>query len=60
MRDVVKRGTGSGAMVLKRNDLAGKTGSTNDHRDGWFTGYNDSLVASAWVGFDDFSPLGHA
>ncbi|MGH8121332.1 MAG: penicillin-binding protein 1A [Rudaea sp.] len=59
MRDVVKRGTGSGAMVLKRNDLAGKTGSTNDHRDGWFTGFNDDLVASAWVGFDDFSPLGH-
>ena len=60
MRDVVKRGTGSGAMVLKRNDLAGKTGSTNDHRDGWFTGFNDDLVASAWVGFDDFTPLGHA
>ena len=59
MRDVVRRGTGSGAMVLKRNDLAGKTGSTNDHRDGWFTGFNDGLVASAWVGFDDFSPLGH-
>jgi len=59
MRDVVKRGTGHDAMVLKRNDLAGKTGSTNDHRDGWFTGFNDKLVASAWVGFDDFSPLGH-
>jgi len=59
LRDVVKRGTGHNAMVLKRNDLAGKTGSTNDHRDGWFTGFNDKLVASAWVGFDDFSPLGH-
>jgi len=58
MRDVVKRGTGAGAMVLKRNDLAGKTGSTNDHRDGWFTGFNDHLVASAWMGFDDFSPMG--
>ncbi len=60
LRDVVKRGTGHDAMVLKRNDLAGKTGSTNDHRDGWFTGYNDRLVTSTWVGFDDFSPLGHA
>ena len=40
MRDVVRRGTGAGAMVLKRNDLAGKTGSTNDHRDAWFTGFN--------------------
>jgi penicillin-binding protein 1A len=56
----VRRGTGHDAMVLKRNDLAGKTGSTNDHRDAWFSGYNDALVASVWVGFDDFSSLGHA
>ncbi len=54
----MRRGTGAGAMVLKRNDLAGKTGSTNDHRDGWFSGYNDAIVASAWVGFDDFTSLG--
>lgn len=58
MRDVVRRGTGAGAMVLKRNDLAGKTGSTNDHRDAWFTGFNARLVASSWVGFDDFGSLG--
>jgi penicillin-binding protein 1A len=58
MRDVVRRGTGSAAMVLKRNDLAGKTGSTNDHRDAWFSGFNAKLVASAWVGFDDFGSLG--
>jgi len=60
LHDVVRRGTGHDAMVLKRNDLAGKTGSTNDHRDAWFTGYNDSIVASTWVGFDDFSSLGRA
>jgi len=60
LHDVVRRGTGHDAMVLKRNDLAGKTGSTNDHRDAWFTGYNDAVVASAWVGFDDFSSLGRA
>ena len=60
LHDVVRRGTGHDAMVLKRNDLAGKTGSTNDHRDAWFSGYNDALVASVWVGFDDFSSLGHA
>jgi len=60
LHDVVRRGTGHDAMVLKRNDLAGKTGSTNDHRDAWFSGYNDALVASAWVGFDDFSSLGRA
>jgi penicillin-binding protein 1A len=60
LHDVVRRGTGHDAMVLKRNDLAGKTGSTNDHRDAWFSGYNDALVASVWVGFDDFSSLGRA
>ncbi len=59
MRDVIRRGTGAAAMVLKRNDLAGKTGSTNDHRDAWFTGFNAKLVASCWVGFDDFGSLGH-
>ena len=60
LHDVVRRGTGHDAMVLKRNDLAGKTGSTNDHRDAWFTGYNDNVVASVWVGFDDFSSLGRS
>ncbi len=59
MRDVIRRGTGAAAMVLKRNDLAGKTGSTNDHRDAWFSGFNAKLVASCWLGFDDFSSLGH-
>lgn len=58
LRDVVRRGTGSAAMVLKRNDLGGKTGTTNDHRDAWFTGYNAQVAASVWVGFDDFSSLG--
>jgi penicillin-binding protein 1A len=58
MMDVIRRGTGSAAMELKRDDLAGKTGSTNDHRDAWFVGFNGKLVASVWVGFDDFSSLG--
>lgn len=58
MRDVVRRGTGSGAMVLKRGDLAGKTGTTNEYRDAWFSGFNARIVATAWVGFDDFSSLG--
>lgn len=60
LHDVIRRGTGHAAMVLKRNDLAGKTGSTNDHRDAWFTGYNADIVVSTWVGFDDFSSLGRA
>jgi len=58
MMDVIRRGTGSAAMELKRDDLAGKTGSTNDHRDAWFVGFNGKLVASVWVGFDDFTSLG--
>ena len=58
MRDVIRRGTGTAALVLKRNDLAGKTGTTNEHRDTWFSGFNARLVATAWVGFDDFSTLG--
>ena len=58
MQDVIKRGTGSAAMALGRDDLAGKTGSTNDHRDAWFAGFNGNLVTTVWVGFDDFSSLG--
>lgn len=58
LMDVVKRGTGRKAMELGRNDLAGKTGTTNEHRDAWFSGFNQSLVATAWMGFDDFSSLG--
>ena len=58
MRDVVRFGTGRKAMALGRNDLAGKTGTTNDQRDAWFSGFNPSLVTTAWVGFDQFEPLG--
>lgn len=58
MQDVVKRGTGAAVVALGRTDLAGKTGSTNDHRDAWFVGFNGNLVTSVWVGFDDFSSLG--
>ncbi|MHA6205148.1 penicillin-binding protein 1A [Dyella soli] len=58
MQDVIKRGTGAAAMALGRDDLAGKTGSTNEHRDAWFSGFNGNLVTTVWVGFDDFSSLG--
>jgi penicillin-binding protein 1A len=58
MMDVVRRGTGARAMQLGRGDLAGKTGTTNEQRDAWFTGYNDHLVTSVWVGFDNHEPLG--
>ncbi len=58
MQDVIRRGTGVKARVLGRNDLAGKTGTTNDQKDAWFTGFSHTLVASTWVGFDQIQPLG--
>jgi len=60
MKDVILRGTGFAAKALGRDDLAGKTGSTNDHRDAWFVGFNGDLSTSVWVGFDDFSSLGRS
>ena len=58
MRDVIRRGTGVRARVLGRNDLSGKTGTSNDRRDAWFGGFNADLAAVVWVGFDDDLPLG--
>lgn len=58
LRDVVRFGTARGALVLERGDLAGKTGTTNDQRDAWFNGFNSQLVATAWVGRDDYGKLG--
>ncbi|NND45061.1 MAG: penicillin-binding protein 1A [Xanthomonadales bacterium] len=58
MMDVVRRGTGVKALELGRADLAGKTGTTNEQRDAWFSGYNDALVTTVWVGFDSHEPLG--
>jgi penicillin-binding protein 1A len=59
MADVVKRGTGVRARSLNRDDIAGKTGTTNDWHDAWFNGFNGDLVASVWVGFDQDRSLGH-
>ena len=56
--DVIKRGTGRQALALKRGDLAGKTGTTNDQKDAWFNGFNDEVATSVWVGYDDHQPLG--
>ncbi len=58
MRDVIRRGTATKARVLGRNDLSGKTGTTNDQKDAWFNGFNRSHVAISWVGFDSAKPLG--
>jgi penicillin-binding protein 1A len=58
LQDVIREGTGRKALELKRSDLAGKTGTTNEVRDSWFCGYQKDLVTVAWMGFDDFKPLG--
>jgi len=60
MQDVIRRGTATSANRLGRFDLAGKTGTTNDHRDAWFAGYNAHRVGVAWVGFGKPAPLGRA
>ena len=58
MQDVTRIGTGARAARLGRSDLAGKTGTTNEFVDAWFAGYQPSLVAIAWVGFDQPKTLG--
>lgn len=58
MQDVIKRGTARRAQSLKRSDLAGKTGTTNDYVDAWFTGFNSKVATTVWVGFDDPSTMG--
>jgi len=58
MADVIKHGTGMGARVLNRDDIAGKTGTTNDNRDAWFNGFNGDIVTTVWTGFDQDRSLG--
>jgi penicillin-binding protein 1A len=58
LRDVITRGTGQRARALGRSDIAGKTGTTNEGRDAWFSGFNPDLVATAWIGFDQERSLG--
>ncbi len=52
LKDVIQHGTAHAAKVLNRQDLAGKTGTTNDQVDAWFAGFNSQLVVTTWVGFD--------
>lgn len=58
MQDVIRHGTATRALQLGRSDIAGKTGTTNDHFDAWFAGYSPKQVAIAWIGFDKPRPLG--
>jgi len=57
LRGVVQGGTARAAQVLNRQDIAGKTGTTNNQLDAWFAGYNPDLVVTTWIGFDSPSPL---
>ncbi len=58
LQSVAQRGTGARTNVLKRTDLAGKTGTTNDSHDAWFAGYQHTLAAIAWIGYDNPRNLG--
>ena len=58
MRSVIRSGTGRLALSLGREDLAGKTGTTNNFRDAWFSGFNRDVVTSVWIGFDTPRDLG--
>ncbi len=57
LRSVVEEGTGRRALALGR-PVAGKTGTTNQQRDGWFVGFSPELTTGVWVGFDDHSRMG--
>ena len=59
MESVIRQGTGVAAQILHRRALAGKTGTTNDESNAWFTGYNPRVVTTVWVGYDDNHSLGH-
>ncbi len=59
MTDVIQRGTAQRAKSLGRRDLAGKTGTSQDHRDAWFVGFNADIAATTWLGFDQERSLGN-
>jgi penicillin-binding protein 1A len=59
LKDVVRYGTATKALVLKRPDISGKTGTTNDSIDAWFAGYQSKLVGIAWIGYDQPKNLGN-
>ena len=58
LKDVIKDGTAKRARILKRTDIAGKTGTTNDLIDAWFVGYNPEHIALTWFGYDTPQSLG--
>lgn len=55
LKDVIVNGTGKAALALNRSDIAGKTGTTNDKVDAWFSGFNSKIVTTVWVGYDNLA-----
>lgn len=60
MQDVIRYGSGRKAKVLKRLDISGKTGTTNDQKDAWFSGFNPDITTTVWVGFDTPKTMGRS
>lgn len=58
LRDVVQRGTAIRAKALERNDIGGKTGTTNDAKDAWFAGFHPTNATVVWMGFDQPKTMG--
>lgn len=58
LQDVIKRGTARRALAMGRSDLAGKTGTTNESKDSWFSGFNADYMTTVWTGFDQPESLG--
>ena len=58
LKEVINSGTGKKAKRLKRSDIGGKTGTTNDLIDAWFAGFNPDIVTVTWMGYDQPKPLG--
>ena len=58
LRDVVQRGTAFKARSLGRDDIGGKTGTTNEAKDAWFAGFHPTNATVVWMGFDQPSTLG--
>lgn len=58
MQDVIRKGTGVRAKKMGRDDIAGKTGTTNEQKDSWFSGFNGDYVTTVWAGFDQPQTLG--
>ncbi|MCK5725373.1 MAG: penicillin-binding protein 1A [Thiotrichaceae bacterium] len=58
LQSVATSGTAVRTRVLKRNDIGGKTGTTNDQKDAWFSGFTPQKVTTVWMGFDQIKPMG--